>query len=556
MLISLYIKNFGLIESEAIEFGAGLNVLTGETGAGKSIVLEALRVALGLRVQDEMIRTGKDKSLLQAVFDISQLPEVAELIESGGGELDEQDSHILILSREINRQGRNTCRVNDRLVTLNAYREIGAYLADLHGQHDQFSLLNPVKQLQLLDRYGGPVLQGFLQDTESAYREWRKNSRVKESMSGSSRERLQRLDALEYACKEIDAANLAEEDENELLARRDMLANAERIALLTNQALVLLHNGEETFPAVDLIGQAQNNIDELSLLVPGLKEAKENMFTVFCLLEDIVRDLAICRDNVESDPRELDYLEERLLTIKQLKKKYGPELTDILAYRRQLGIEQEELLAMETDVAGIDALLAESFAKYNSLAGELQNLRLEVAGKLQSAIEREIQDLGMTGARFEVLVKDAELSRHGKNTVEFYISPNPGEPLRPLAKSASGGEISRVMLALKSVLAAADEINTMVFDEVDAGVGGLTLQSVAEKLQYLSQTKQVLCVTHAAGIAACAEKHYLVQKTDDGIRTQTTLTLLTEEKRLEELKRMLGGDQELIRSMLNILPPD
>ncbi|AGL02002.1 DNA repair protein RecN [Desulfoscipio gibsoniae] len=545
MLISLYIKHFGLIDEAEIEFIPGLNVLTGETGAGKSIVLEALQVVLGGRAQTELIRTGRDKALVQAVFDIAGLPGVRDRVTEAGMEMDEQEPDMLILSREINRLGRNPCRINGRIINLGIYRDIAGSLVDLHGQHEQQSLLMADRQMQLLDRYGGDQVLGLLQDTEQAYRQWRKNQRLMEKITSSGRERQQRIDMIKYQMEEIDAAQLAGVDENELTARRDVLANAERISLLVEQVLLSIHNSDNRCPAaVDLLGEANNNLDELCRYIPALKSTQENIFSALCLVEETARELASCKDNVEADPRELNYIEERLALLDRLKKKYGPGIADIMAYRQQISGEFDELLAMENDAAGIDELVHKSAMEYYALAQQLQAGRLKAAAGLEEAIERELKDLAMSSVQFAVQVSDAEPGPLGQNAVEFLISPNPGEPLRPLAKSASGGELSRVMLALKSILAAADEINILVFDEVDAGIGGYTLQAVADKLDRLSQTKQILCVTHAAAVAACAARHYLIKKSANSQRTVTSVTSLDGEDRINELSRMLGGGQE------------
>ncbi len=546
MLIALYIKNFGLIDEVEIEFGPGLNVLTGETGAGKSIVLEALRVTLGGRAQTELIRTDRERALVQVTFDITLLPGVSEQLDQNGIEMDEQEPGMLILSREINRQGRNPCRINGRIVNLAVYREVAGLLVDMHGQHDQQSLQLADKQLQVLDRYGGARVLNLLQATEQAYRLWRKYYQLKEKIISHSRERQQRMDMIQYQMDEIDAARLAGEDEEELIRRRNLLANAEKIAQLSGHALILLHSGANRCPpAVDLLGEAKKNLDELCQYLPGLKNAQDNVFSALCLLEETARDLASCQNSVEADPRELNYIEERLGVIDRLKKKYGRTITEILAHRQRIAEELEELLALETDAAGIEAQVEKSYQEYKAMAQQLEAGRLEAANRLKQAIEQELIDLAMSNVQFVVQVMIAEPCPQGQNTVEFLISPNPGEPLRPLAKTASGGELSRVMLALKSILTSADEINTMVFDEVDSGIGGYTLQAVAEKLEQLSQTKQILCVTHAAAVAACAAKHYLVKKSINSQRTVTSvIPLKNEEQRVEELKRMLGGDQE------------
>lgn len=545
MLISLYIKDFGLVDQNEIEFGPGLNVLTGETGAGKSIMLEALRAALGGRAQAEMIRTGRDRAVIQVTIDYSQLSHVKQKMSEYGLDCGDQDGNLLIMSRELNRQGRNVCRINGRIVSLGVYREIAGSIVDMHGQHDQQSLLVPEKQMLLLDSYGGSGLLNMRRETERAYREWQNHVRRRKEMISGGRERQQRRDMILYQIEEIDAAGLAGEDEQELKNRRELLANAERIRLLAEQVLHRIYTGTGQSPAaMDLLGQAKRDLEELSLYIPAGKTFLENVYSALCLVEETGRELAAYRESVEVNPQELDYIEERLSLIERLKRKYGDSLPEILAYRDNLASELEELESMETGIAGINELVDRCARQYDELAQKLEDARRAAASALSRAVEKELRDLEMNNVSFSVEVGAVEPGPTGKNKVEFLISPNQGEPLKPLAKIASGGELSRVMLAVKSILAGNDEYCTLVFDEVDAGIGGRTLQAVAEKLEQLGRQKQVLCVTHAATVAAYASTHYLIEKSSQNGKTVTSVYRLDGEARIKELSRMMGGDAE------------
>lgn len=557
MLVSLYIKDFGLVDQIEIEFGPGLNVLTGETGAGKSIMLEALKAALGGRVQSESIRTGRDRAVVQIAVDYSQLNQVQLKLSEYGLDYSDREGNLLVMSREMHRQGRNACRVNGRIVNLGVYREIAGSIVDMHGQHDQQSLLVPEKQLLLLDSYGGPGLLHLRRETEQAYRQWQKYARRRKEMITGSRERQQRKDTILYQIGEIDAAGLAGEDEQALKNRRELLANAERIRSLAEQVLRLIYAGTGQNPAaLDLLGQAGRNLEELSQYIPAGKTFLDNVYSAQCLVEDTGRELAAYRESIEVNPQELDHIEERLSLIERLKRKYGDSLPEILAYRDKLAVELEALESMETDFAGIDELVDSYAGQYEDLACKLEDARREAASALSRAVERELRDLEMNNVQFSVDISAGEPGPTGKNKIEFLISPNPGEPLKPLAKIASGGELSRVMLALKSILAGNDEYCTLVFDEVDAGVGGRALQALAEKLEQLGRHKQVLCVTHAATVAACATTHYLIEKSLQHGKTVTTVHRLDGEARIKELSRMMAGDAEsenLIRHVRQML---
>lgn len=545
MLVSLYIENFGLVDRLEVKPGPGLNAFTGETGAGKSILVDALNVSLGGRSQADMIRAGRDKALVQSTFDPGKTGLIAGKLLEYGLESDNPGEELLIMSRELNRQGRNICRINGRIVNLAVFRDIASLLVDMHGQHDQQSLLSAEKKLRLLDRYGGPELTALVVKTAEAYRAWRAAVARREEMVSGSRERRQRMDMLEYQVREIESAALSGEDEIELQRKRDRLANAERIGRLAESVLRKIHQGQDHCPAaVDLLGESKQELEELCRYLPEGQNCLENLYSALCLVEDTAREMAAFRESVESSPEELNYVEERLALIERLKRKYADTLEGIIAYQAEAAAELEELRSMETDAAGIDGKVKQSEGLYYQLAEKTRLLRVEAARRLEEGVKQELRELEMPRVNFAVQVAPGNPSDTGIDSVQFLFSPNPGEPLRPLSKTASGGELSRVMLAIRSNLAAADDTPTLVFDEIDAGIGGRTIHAVAEKLEQLGARRQIICITHAAAVAACADTHHLVNKYTDGERTVTTVEPLEGDARVRELNRMLGGDED------------
>ncbi|MFA7467451.1 MAG: DNA repair protein RecN, partial [Desulfotomaculaceae bacterium] len=527
-----------------LDFGPGFNVLTGETGAGKTILVEALNVSLGGRCQADLIRTGQERALVQSSFDTNKNEMLARKLNEYGLAAGNAEEELLILTRELNRQGRNICRVNGRIVNLGVFRELAGLLVDMHGQHEQQSLLLPEKQLLLLDRYGGTELTALVEQTGQAFRDWRSTVVKRDAINSGNRDRRQRVDTLKFQIKEIDSATLAGEDENELYLKRNRLANAERIGQLTESVLQKIHQGQGHSPAaVDLLGEAKLDLDELYGYLPEVKNCLDNLYSALCLVEETARDIAVYRESMEIRPEELNFVEARLALIERLKRKYADSLVGILAYRDSAAAELEELQAAETDAAGIQAKVQEKERIYHELAARTSLLREKAARQLEREIKRELQQLAMRQINFAVELTGGEPSSTGSDKMQFLFSPNPGEPLRTLARTASGGELSRVMLALRTILAIADDTATLVFDEIDAGIGGRTIHTMAEKLDRLSEHRQIISITHAAVVAACATTHYLVQKSTVVDRTVTSVKKLVGEARIRELNRMLGGDE-------------
>ncbi|MCL6639045.1 MAG: DNA repair protein RecN [Firmicutes bacterium] len=543
MLVNLFVKNFGLISSLNMDLQPGLNVLTGETGAGKSIIIEALQVALGGRASGEMIRTGEDKALVQATFDVAGAGAVAALLADTGIEVPEDA--ILTLSREISRTGRNICRVNGLAAGLAVYRALARVLVDMHGQHEQHSLLDPSRQLSLLDRFGSARIGEALAATASAYQRRLAVRRRYDQLCGDPAARAARADLLRYQCGEIEKAGLFSGEEEALAAERKILVSGEKVQRLIAGAYAALYEGERGRPgAVDLLAHSAGYIKELADIDPQLKPLFDSLENALFLVEDVARELAACRERLDLEPGRLEAVEDRLEIIRRLKKKYGRSVDEVLAYAARARAELEAMENSEALVKETAVELAAAEEEYRTCALLLRERRREAAVLLEEAVKAGLEQLEMGRVDFKVGFEGRpEPAPDGLDQINFLISPNPGEPLKPLAKIASGGELSRVMLALKAILAEGDDIPTLVFDEVDSGIGGRALQAVAEKLARIGDYRQVLCVTHAAQVAARAHAHFYIEKGAWGGRTETRVALLDESARVDELARMLAGGE-------------
>lgn len=543
MLLNIFIKNFSLIELIKIDFQEGLNILTGETGTGKTIIIDALEIALGGRAHTEQIRSGAEKALVEVTFDPTRLRYLSKLLKDRGIVLNDED--CLILSREITRSGKNICRVNGQSVPLAFYRTIGKSMADLHVQNEQDSLLNQYKHRELLDHFGGSTLLNLLDQVNAAYQSWSEARACLESLRRDAGDRARRADTLRYQIEEIQHAKLQPGEEEELYREKSVLVNCEKISLLAAEAYSHLYDGNVgQASAVDLLAQAVENLKALVAYDSSAKNLLVILESSLYQAEDAARELAAYRDAVEYSPQRLEAVEERLAHIKTLKKKYGDSIPVVLQYLDNAVVELQNLLNFDEELATSSRELDAAAAAYFQAAEALGSARRTAAGLLEEGVACELASLEMGKVIFSLEFKDIEEpSPGGLEQVEFLISPNRGEPLKPLAKIASGGELSRIMLALKVLLAQNDDKPVLVFDEVDAGIGGRALQAVAEKLSQLGQQHQVICVTHSAQVAAHARAHHRIIKEFDGARTVTRVELLNREQRLEELARMLGGKE-------------
>jgi DNA repair protein RecN (Recombination protein N) len=566
MLSELIITNFAIIDELHLRFSSGFNVLTGETGAGKSIIIDAVSLLLGGRADTEVIRAGADEARVEGIFSPHPFSQAAilPLLRENGLEGDRDDT--LILTREIRREGRSVCRVNGRAVTLAVLGSIGQQLVDIHGQSEHLSLLRVREHLEFLDRYAGlEELRAQIAERVSTLRQVQ---RELDTLLRDERELARRADLLEYQIAEISAARLEMGEGEELLQERTRLANAERLMELASESYRALDEGsEEQASITDLIGQVTRALAALVKIDPGAEEQSRMAEEIASQLAELGRQVRAYQDGIEFSPQRLQRVEERLDLIYSLKRKYGDSIAEILAFGEAAAAELETITHSEERVEALrtqeDALLRE----IGQVGAELSARRREASDRLATAVEAQLDDLKMAGARFGVSIVQSEavdgawvgerrlaFDSTGIDRLEFLIAPNVGEPLKSLAKVASGGETSRLMLALRTVLSAADRTPTLIFDEIDQGIGGRAGGVVGLKLWGLSARSnadgaghQVLCVTHLPQLASYGDAHFKVDKRVVGERTITHVQELSPEARREELAQMLGLVSEVTR---------
>jgi DNA repair protein RecN (Recombination protein N) len=551
MLRELFIEDFALIERLKIEFGKGLNILTGETGAGKSIIIDALSQVIGNRASAELVRSGTEKAVVSAVFSYS--PGLKPLLAEAGLEDGEEQ---IILQREIWQNGKSQARINNRPINVTLLREAGQHLLEIHGQHEHQALLNATAQLDMLDTYGGKTLQEKRVQYQERFELLRKIRQELSSLHGDQRQRQRTIDLLQFQIQEIAEANLTEKEDQELLAERKLLLSAQRLLEACEQGYQAIYQGEEQAAAAQVLGRVIDSLSAFKGLSPQLDQVKNQLQEALYQVEDAAREMRRFADGFEFHPERLQQIEERLDLINNLKRKYADSIPGILKFQ---GESQAELKTILNSEARHNELLQEieaETARAGALAGELSKLRREAAATLARSVEGELAFLQMARTRFEVdfnLTPDQEgiplegqLVRAGKSgadEVQFLISPNPGEPLKPLAKIASGGEMSRIMLAILNILAGAQQVGAVIFDEIDAGIGGRAAQAVAERLAEVSTLRQVICVSHLPQVTSMADNHFHIFKETEGQRTRTRVNRLDIEDRVQELARMLGGAQ-------------
>ncbi len=560
MLTELRIENFAIIQRLELSFGTGLLAFTGETGAGKSILLDAITALVGGPFDAAFIRAGADRAALEAVFHLpsGSRADLLEVLEREG--LLDEGSADLTLGRELRREGRCVARINGRAVATGLLREVGSYLVDIHGQSEHLSLLNVKQHLALLDRYAGS--DDLLAAYKKTYAQLSALRRELKALREMEDEAQRRTDLLNFQAGEIEAARLQDGEDEALKQERSRLANAETLATAAQTALALLEESASDVPSItDLLGELVQSVHAIARVDEGQAGIAEQAETLADSAADLARDLRAYLEGIEFNPRRLADVEERLNLIHLLLRKYGGSIPSALAFaadaRRQLdqmAHAGERMAELEADESRLLAQLAEQ-------AAALTQSRRAAGDRLGSVVERELADLSMAGARFAVdmqhkpdphglLLSDgsrAAFDASGADVVEFLIAPNPGEGLKPLVKIASGGETSRLMLALKNVLAQADYVPTLIFDEIDQGIGGRVGAVVGEKLWQLGRTHQVMCVTHLPQLAAFGDQHYHVRKQVDGGRTTTIVETLEGPRRVEELAAMLGSDSDVNR---------
>ena len=523
-------RNLGL------EIGPGFCVLTGETGAGKSIIVDALGAALGERVGTEVVRTGADKCSVEAVFDISDSPAAGAAAAEFGFEAEDG---VLILSREVSRNGRSQARVNGHPATASVLKSITSLLIDVHGQHEHQSLLLVPLHVDMFDAWIGEPASELQRRISELYVQLQDLRSEKDRLMTDERERARLLDLYQFQLKEIEAARLEIGEEESLSAEKNRLANAEKLYSAAAEIHEALTEAEGC--AVDRLSEATRTADRIQGMDPSMSGLTETLNAALINAQEASATIRDYIEQVEANPERLEQVEERIELIRVLKKKYGDSIEDILVYADDLSGKLDGLTNADERTSELTGKIAEQEQRLRQICVELTALRKKASSEFEKRVERELADLAMDRTRFQVSIEPVEPGPKGADAVEFLISPNPGEPVKPLAKIASGGEMSRIMLALKTVMARA-EVPTLVFDEIDTGIGGRTAQVLGDKLASLARKCQVLCVTHLPQIASKASNHFSISKVVEDGRTSVQLSVLTGEDRVGELARMLGAD--------------
>ena len=532
MLSLLHIENIAVIESAEISFDQGFNVLTGETGAGKSIVIDAISAILGERAYRDMIRTGTNKASVRAVF--TDVPELKWFSENGV----EYDAETVI-QREIYLDGKNVCRVNGSLVSVSILRKLGIQLINIHGQHDSASLFDEDNHLTFLDAFGDN--EALRADYSEKYEAVAKLRREIDRMTMDEGEKLRRMETLKYQIAEIEKADLEPGEDDALEERRKILQNAEKLSNGMETAVECLYGGDESDGAAGLLAQAEYALARLAKFSDSFSEMHDRVADLMYQVQDVAEEVRDARDDLSYSADELEQIESRLDVIHKLRRKYGVTCEDILAYLDKAKKELDDIEFADDHLERLKKQLKKAEKTAWDAAKTLRKNRHETADYMSQRILTELAQLDMPRVQFQCEFTETDLSANGADAVAFYMSANAGEALKPMSKVASGGELARIMLAMKNVLAEKDQVNTLIFDEVDTGVSGRAAQKVAEKLRSVAQHKQVLCVTHLPQLAALANTHLLIAKSERDGRTYTSVTPLDIEGRKRELARIIGG---------------
>ena len=535
MLSSLQIENVAVIQKAEVHFEPGLNVLTGETGAGKSILIDSINAILGNRTSKDLVRTGAAKAVIRAAFE-QVPPAVLDKLEQSGYER----SEALLLSREITAEGKSSCRINGMPATAAILRELCGGLININGQHDSVGLLNPAHHLGILDDYAQN--RTVFQEYYALYRELVRVKRELDALITDEAEKQRKIDLLQYQVQEIEDAGLTAGEEQTLENRRKVLSNASAIRDRLAQSYALLSGSDDAAGAVDLLGEASNAVDAAAQLDPALTAAAGQLLDLYYNAKDVAADLIGRLDTYDTNDAELDEVEQRLDLLYRLKRKYGSTVEDVIAFGQKA---REELDNIQHSQQRYDALQAEKlrlYTKAREKAEVLTQTRLKAFEELNTRISGTLDFLNMPGVRMTLRHTRGPLASHGQDSIEFYISTNPGEAPKPLAKIASGGELSRITLAIKNAMADKDAVPTVIYDEIDSGVSGKAAGRIGEVLRQSAQGHQILCITHTAQIAALADCHLLIQKNVSNERTYTEIHPLDENGRVEALARLISGD--------------
>lgn len=536
MLTSLQIENVAVIQKAEVHFEKGLNVLTGETGAGKSILIDSINAILGSRTSRDLVRTGASKAVIRAAFD--GIPAaVQDRLEQAGYER----SDALLLTREISAEGKSSCRINGMPANASVLREICGGLININGQHDSVGLLNPANHQELLDAYAQN--EKAYQDYRTVYRELVRVKRAMDALITDEDEKQRKIELLSYQADEIDAAALTPGEEETLTARRKVLANASAIRERIAQAYGALSGGDESLGGVDLLGEASNAVDAAAQLDESLAGPAGQLMDLYYMAKDLSAELVGRLENYESNDEALDEVEQRLDLIYKLKRKYGGTVEDILAFGEKARAELERIQSSQEEQEQLQAEKLRLYHLARERAEVLTQTRLKAFEELNRRISDTLDFLNMPGVRMSLHHTRGPLAGHGQDTIEFFISTNPGEAPKPLAKIASGGELSRITLAVKNALADRDAVPTVIYDEIDSGVSGKAAGKIGAVLRQSAASHQILCITHTAQIAALADCHLMIQKNVTGDRTYTEVYPLDQEGRVDALAHLISGDR-------------
>ena len=546
MLQEIRVEHYAVVEKLSVRFRAGLNLLTGETGSGKSIVVDALSLLLGARATVDVIRAGYKRARITGVFEVEETPELHRLLDSSGLELEE---HELVVERELLDSGKSRAYVNGRFVPLSLLRELAGGLADIHGQHEQQDLFNTRTQLAMLDAFGDQI--DLVSKVAAAYQQWKDSTKRLDELRVDEKERSRLLDLYRFQHQEIEQAKLEPGEDDELQRQSRLLAHAEQVKEAATRGYDLLYDSPAS--AATQLQAARRALEELARFDPSLNPLSEALENARAQVDDAALELSRYLENLEFDPSRQADVEDRLATIEKLKRKYGSTVDEVLAYGEEVGKRLEQIESLETTIAEVEKRQGEAAEQYTAQAQKLSTGRREAAGRLEAQVKAELASLAMEAAEFQVAfdeVKDgtAGWSAAGSDRIRFLVSANPGQPPRPVAQAASGGELSRIALALKTCLTAAPQNRaentrprTLVFDEIDSGVGGRVAEALGRRLKRLAQHHQVLCVTHLPQIAGFADSHYFVEKRQQQGSTFASVVELSKKERAEELARMLSG---------------
>ncbi|WP_099360662.1 DNA repair protein RecN [Fredinandcohnia onubensis] len=539
MLAELSIKNFAIIESLSVSLEKGLTVLTGETGAGKSIIIDAVHLLVGGRGSVEFVRYGEDRAEIEGLFliDNNNHPCYSKAEEFGI----EISEGMIVLRRDISKSGKSVCRINGKLVTISILREFGRTLIDIHGQHEHQDLMNQEQHIHMLDQYGGKLLEQALKAYQEVYKSYLQVKQRLKSFNENEQEMAHRLDLIQFQLNEIGNANLQPNEDVELTEERRKISNYEKIFKALQNSYNALHGDQK---GLDWVGLAMNHAEDIMDIDKELKNIHETISNSFYLLEEISYKIRTQLDELEYDPARLDFIEGRLNEIAQLKRKYGQTVEEILEYAAKIEDEVDTIQNREQHIGKIKEELESVLEDVKLEADNISNLRKKLAKELIHKITQELKELYMEKAKFDINFFEnstIKFTPNGKDDIEFYISTNPGEPLKPLAKIASGGELSRIMLAIKGIFSKHQGVTSIIFDEVDTGVSGRVAQAIAEKIHGISIGSQVLCISHLPQVAAMADTHLFISKETVQGRTITSVTSLDEDAKVKEISRMISG---------------